>query len=367
MQILDRYIISRVLVRFMQCLLLFVSLYLIGDLLGQLDDILRSQVSFKTVLIYYLNLLPEIMFRWLSPFACLISSLFTLGTLNKNNEIVAMRASGVSAWKISRVFIIFSLLISGLNFFIQESLLPSTLSRAQAIKQTEFEVNPENEEIQASKNIISHGQDNQLYFVGSIWPEEKKIKDLIIIKQDKKGNLKKVIRVENAHIENEKWIGENCLFYTPGASLDSKEETPFKLVEKAELDLPKNTQDFIKDRRNIADMDIKEVSLHLQRLKQIGAKAIANDFRVELYNKFALPFVPFVLVISSLPLGLIIKKGGGGMISVIMGFMVGVAFFGVLTLCLALGKEEILPPLASVVMPYAIFVGSGILGMTSLR
>jgi len=92
MRILDRYILKSVLSIFLGCLLIFFFLYIIIDVFSHLDEILKQKVNIDVLFRYYISYLP-IIFVQVSAIASLLSTLYTFGTLNRNNEIVAMRSS----------------------------------------------------------------------------------------------------------------------------------------------------------------------------------------------------------------------------------------------------------------------------------
>ena len=101
MRILDRYVLKNTILSFLGCIVLFIFLYLIIDLFSLLKDILENKVPLIIILRYYLLSLPLILVQ-VSPVACLISTIYTFGTLSRSNEIIAMRASGLSVLQIAR-------------------------------------------------------------------------------------------------------------------------------------------------------------------------------------------------------------------------------------------------------------------------
>ena len=106
MRILDRYLIKRIAMSYFFILAIFVGLYLIIDIFSTLSDILKAKTPILVLFEYYLNTIPFILLK-VSPIAILISTLFTFGELNKNNEILSIRASGTSILRISLPLIFF--------------------------------------------------------------------------------------------------------------------------------------------------------------------------------------------------------------------------------------------------------------------
>ena len=110
MRVLDKYIVKHVARGYLFILLTFIGLYFIIDLFSNLSDILKTKPSLDILVQYYLHSLPLIILR-VSPPSLLISTLYTFGELNRNNEIISFRASGLSILKIASPVIFFSLIV----------------------------------------------------------------------------------------------------------------------------------------------------------------------------------------------------------------------------------------------------------------
>ena len=125
MRIIDRYIIKSLIPPLVGCLATFVFLYIIIDLFGHLDEILKNKVAFLTLFDYYLSSVP-IIFIQTAPIATLLSSIYVLGTLNNHNEVTALKAGGMSIKQVLRPFIILGLMMRIAIFLVNEKIVPQT-------------------------------------------------------------------------------------------------------------------------------------------------------------------------------------------------------------------------------------------------
>ncbi|NIS67850.1 MAG: LptF/LptG family permease, partial [Proteobacteria bacterium] len=91
---------------------------------------------FELVLWYYLLKIPMITFQTL-PLAVLLSTLVTLGTFSRHMEITAMKASGISLYRITRPIILISLVIAFITFFGNEYLVPTSFRKSEHIMNVE--------------------------------------------------------------------------------------------------------------------------------------------------------------------------------------------------------------------------------------
>ena len=133
MRILDKYSLKRIVTGYIFILLALIGFYLFIDISSNISDMLKAKPPFSIIIIYYLNMLPMI-FLTVSPYSLLISTLYTLGEFNKNNEILSMRASGISTFRIILPIIAFSLLVSFFSLYLQEKVLVSSQMRIGSIK-----------------------------------------------------------------------------------------------------------------------------------------------------------------------------------------------------------------------------------------
>ena len=82
MRILDKYIAKYFILPFLYCLTVFIVLYIIIDLFGRLDEVLKQSINMGILWEYYLSMIPLIVTQT-APVASLISTIYVLGTLNK--------------------------------------------------------------------------------------------------------------------------------------------------------------------------------------------------------------------------------------------------------------------------------------------
>ncbi|GAA0306773.1 LPS export ABC transporter permease LptG [Sphingomonas oligophenolica] len=106
--------------------LVFVLQFL--DLLSETSNILAHPGNGTPEILHYLSLrLPEIISRFL-PFSVLLGTIITLTTMNQNSEIVALKASGLSAHQVLAPLILASMGVAIVSFAFNDRIV----SRATA-------------------------------------------------------------------------------------------------------------------------------------------------------------------------------------------------------------------------------------------
>lgn len=110
-------------------LLVICALDLLAKLIDELDS-LSGRYTFGEVLIYTGLNLPLSIYKYM-PFAALVGSLIGLGSLAATSELVAMRAAGVSLWRITLAVIKPVVLLSLVTLMLAEYIVPTAEQYAE--------------------------------------------------------------------------------------------------------------------------------------------------------------------------------------------------------------------------------------------
>jgi len=361
MRLLDRYIISSIIKIFIATVVVFCVLYMIIDITNQLDEFIDRKVPIMIILQYYQYFFPIILVQT-SSFACLIAVLFTFSGLNNNNEIVAMRASGLSFWKVTRPALYFGLFMSVAVFWLSEQYVPLATQRTKEIREEHMillidRIGRKQNKI---KNLTFYGLKNRLYFVDSYHPGNTVLEGITIIEYDNDQNIKqKIVALKGV------WTGIAWKFYQCQVTtyLNGQINRPDKIKVYAEklMDIKETPNDFLRQRINVNSMNIKELGQYIHRFSNSGARRALNNLKVDYHQKIAYPFGNFVVILLGLPFVLLVKNRKG-MTFVSFGTAVGIAFFFYVSnsVAIAFGKGAILPPILAAWAVPIIFVGVAI-------
>lgn len=359
MRILDKYTTKYFLAPFFYCLITFVFLYIIIDLFGHLDEILKQNISIFILYEYYLSMTPIIIMQT-APVASLISIIYVLGIMNKYGETTAMRAVGISISRILLPFIYIGLGISLFIFILSEKIIPQSMKHAQSIKENYIEKNEKNKP-ETKKTITSiafYGRNNRLIFIDTLDLSSKTIRGITILQQDKKNNVSSKINIEKGRWINNRWVFSNLLIY----KLDSKGmvlTNPVFFKEKS-LDIEK-PKDLMSKGTNYEYMSFKDLSNYVNNFPASSSKII-TALRVELHKKISLPFTSLVVILLGAGFAIRIKRKtkATALMGVGLSILIGFLYYVVMATCLALGKSGFLPPFISAHLANIVFAGIGI-------
>ena len=290
---------------------------------------------------YYLSYLPE-MFVRVSPFACLLSTVYTFGRLNHNNEIIAMRSSGLSIFEIARNVLIFGFLISLLVFWVSDKFVPLASTENQAIKTQLESGSKRNKATEIITNLSMYGSRNRLFFINKFSLAEKTMEGITILEHDENQNLtKKIIASKGTYLDG-LWRFSRCITYRFDSNAQVLDEPAY--LDEEIMSITESPVDFASLRQKPELMDIKELQDYIWRLSKSGATTVIRNLKIDLYQRFTMPFTSIIIILLGIPFSLKLRKRATGMSAIGISIIVGFLYYVLDAVCLAIGKSGLLMP-----------------------
>lgn len=132
MRLLDRYLLRELLVPLGYCLSGFLLLWVASDLVSELGSLQDKKLLAGEIAEYYLVKTPEFLVLIL-PIALLLALLYALSNHARHHEITAIRAAGVSLWRLSLPYFGVGLLATAAYFALNEFWVPGSDDTAELI------------------------------------------------------------------------------------------------------------------------------------------------------------------------------------------------------------------------------------------
>jgi lipopolysaccharide export system permease protein len=132
-RLLDRYLLRELLVPLGYCLGGFLVFYVAFDLIFQINRFLDAHLMFWDIVEYYVVTLPELLVEQVLPVSLLLALLYTTTNHSRHNELTAMRAAGISLWRLAVPYFAVGAVFGAAVFLIGEFWLPSADERAKDI------------------------------------------------------------------------------------------------------------------------------------------------------------------------------------------------------------------------------------------
>src|SRR5438045_5488691 len=133
MRLLDRYLLRELLIPLCYCLGGFLVFWIAFDLFSDLGAFQQEKLKPLEIGEYYLALLPKLLQDIVAPAALLLALLYTLTNHARHHELTAMRAAGVSLWRLCLPYLGVGLAGTVCLFALNEFCVPRTSERAERI------------------------------------------------------------------------------------------------------------------------------------------------------------------------------------------------------------------------------------------
>jgi len=353
MRILDRYILKSVLSVFFSCFFSFLFLYIIIDVFANLDDILKQHVGMDILRPYYLSYIPVI-FVQLAPIACILATLYTFGKLNRDNEIIAMRSSGLSILQISKTVIIFSILICTTVFFVNDRFVPDSWSLNQKMRDrmgvdTTKVMEKEKE---AVKNLSMYGLKNRLFFINKFVVSTNTMEGIVVLEHNEHQSLTSKIVAAKGIYKDGLWRFYQAITYDFDENGQIKQEPRYS--EEEIMPISETPREFLNQRKNPEFMNISQISDYIWRLSKSGASTALRNLKVDLYQRYFMPITSLIMVLIGIPFSLRMKKRATGLSAMGLAMTIGFLYYVFNAVCIALGKAGVLEPLIAVSLSHLV-------------
>ena len=352
--ILDEYVLWQFLSTFALVLVSFVMLMLIFTCFELLGDIIRNRTSFITVADYLLNLTPSMVYT-ITPLAVLIAVLVVFGVMNKSNELTAMKASGVSLYRIVLPVFVIATILSASLFAFDQLYLPQANRRQEALRNIIKGKPPQTFEHPGQKWIFGlqePGKPGHIFYYELFDPAQDTFGNLTIFEFNPETfSISRRIFASHAHWEPElhEWVFEHGWERTfNGDEISSYR--PFDVSTFPEI--REQPQYFKKESLLSSEMSFDELTAYIHDLSQSGFDTIR--LRVQLNRKIANPIITLVMAILAVPFALSVGKRGS-LTGVAVAIGVAIAYFIVAGTFEAMGNVNLLPAFLAAWSPDVIF------------
>jgi lipopolysaccharide export system permease protein len=343
MKIIDRYMTRGFLGPLVWCAFMFVIMAIIIDIFSFIDDIVKYKISIFSILAFYVYYSPTILLQVI-PMAVLLSTIYLLSNLNKNNEITAMRSSGIGLWRILSPILIIGFIISVFTFIINDRVIPTSSKIANMIRREELEKESKrSQQAKVIENVAIYGVGNKIIFARNYDTVKKTLGDIIIHEHDAHENLISKITAQSGAWTDEGWKFNKVIIYSIDNSGRILGEPQF-FTEKI-IPLKEKPADFANREWRADFMSFKELSRYIRNFKGAGIKII-RSLMVELHYKISFPFISLIIILVGAPFALISTRGGV-LIGIGMSIAIGLLYYAVIAISLAFGKAGIMPPVVA--------------------
>ena len=353
--LIDVYLLQQFFYYFFVLLAAFVLIFEAFTLFDLLGDIARNHVPALTVLSYFRYLVPLMVYQ-LAPLATLVATLVTLAILAKNNEVIALKASGISLYRLVLPLLLAGLLVSGGLFLLDDTFLPYANQRQDALR-NEIKGRPAQTYFEPARQWI-FGENSKIYNYELFDPDRQLFGSLQVFELDPTTfQMRRRIFATRATWEPSEnaWILTGGWVRDFGGDGQVVKYEPFKATTIRELTEPPGY--FRREVRQSFQMNWRQLGDYIASLRQAGFDTARLS--VQWHKKFAFPMIAAIIVFLGAPFAFLVgTRGAVGGLAVAVG--IGVIYWSSAALLEAMGSAGQLPPLIAAWGPDAIFSFLGV-------
>jgi lipopolysaccharide export system permease protein len=345
-RIIDKYLLKEFALPLMYCFDAFLMLWIVLDLLDSLSDFIQYHAPLKEVLRYYLIVLPEAIVLIL-PMSLLLGVLFCLSNLGKHNELIAMRASGMSVMRLAMPLLAIGALATVVVFGINEAFVPRAKERAEAF----MSVLRERGDKHVLKNFFYlNATARRDWYVQQFNTHSGELEHVEVRQQKPDGSPEIEIFADRAS-----WAGGEWTFYD--AQIYTYKQSQPTVVSVAETNFPairESPKRLALEGRKPDQLTTSEIRRYIRTMRRSGRKTHLAEYEVTLHYRYAFPLTCLLVVWIAIPFGMRVSRRGP-LLGVGVALLLVVAFYFMSSITIALGKGERVPPMFAAWLTNVVF------------
>ena len=353
-----------------------LGLFYISTFIDLADEMFEGQASTGVVLQYFFFLGPQFVY-YVLPMAVLVAALVTVGVLSKNNELVVMRACGVSLYRTVAPLVIFAALGSVSLFSMQEQVLARSNREAERLNRSIRGLPP------IARTAVDEwlaGTDGEFYHYDSFDPRSGSFGRLWVYEVEPTDwDLRAITFAERTALtrppsanEGFEWTGyDGWVRDLRGVSLASGERSVVQYVPFTERPLDLDAPGYFANDPLVAEnlladhaMTYRELQGYIAQLQAGGANAM--PYVVSLRRKVAFPFVTIIMTMLAIPFAVSTGRRGA-LYGVGLGIALAIVYWLALSLFGALGEGGMLSPVLAAWAPNILFGAAAIYMVLTVR
>lgn len=342
-RILDEYVVREFLGLFLMVLTGFVLVILLLTFFELVGDIIRNHIPLLIVGEYLVNLTPSMLYQ-ITPLAVLIAVLVTFGVLNRNSEIIAMKATGISLYRLVVPIVSISAVLAIFLFLFDQFYLPQANRRQEALRSVikgrppQTFLHPEQKWIFGQKPLS--GEPGRIFYYQFFDPDKDEFGNISVFEFNPSTfHLTRRIFAKRATWDplagtwsfQDGWMRD----------LKGADVTEYKPFPRASFPEIHATPDYFKKEDwQAQEMNFGQLDRYISELRQSGFDTMR--LRVELWNKLAYPLVAIIMAVLAIPFALSMGRRGS-LSGIAVAIAVALAYWVVDGLFRAMGTVDYLP------------------------
>jgi len=358
----------------------FVAFLLLLDLMNHGDDVVQRHGSSALALAKYAALRVPDLAAFILPFAVLIASLLMLAKFARSNEIMALKASGMSFYRFLISLLPAALLIGMLHFVVSDQVVPRT---TRIIQQWDAAAQPPAQTGKAEDKGASTSpsdnvpltppspggsragdwiRDGDSYVrIETVLADGKELRGVTIFERQGHPVLNERLMAQRAVYDGAGWRLFNVQKLSLAGGQDRKPERIAEMPWQTSL-TPDHLADLTTDPATLSLAEVWRFVSH----PDVGSRPV-DFYGTWLLRKIALPLVTIMMVLLAAPVAQGLQRHGGLGAGLAVGIGLGFLYFVTDGLLMTLGEMGTVAPVVAAWTPTALFAAIGISALLKIE
>lgn len=358
-KILRRYILRQLLSPFLLSVLFFTAVFLVGNLVKLADLLINKGVDLRDILRLLALLVPSLL-SFIVPTSALAAILLVFGSLAQNNEITAIKASGIHLFSVILPVLLASLLGSLVMLFLNDQIgSDAEFASRRLVKEIIFK--KPTAYLEAGKFI----KDFQDYIILTQRVDGNRLYGITIYQPQEQGKATRTVMAEWGELVTSPDNQTLKIKLYNGSSDEPNPDDPamfykldFKTFELPPIHLGK--EELSKIRKKVREMRLDEILSSLQRDSNLKKDASARrEYQAALHKKISFAFALFVFSLIGLPAA-IISRRGEAVVSFSLAIGIVALYYILFVWGWTLALHGSLPPFFAMWLPNLFMAGCGV-------
>ncbi|MEP7364394.1 MAG: LptF/LptG family permease [Acidobacteriota bacterium] len=359
--VIDTYVLSEFLFYFAMLLTSFVLMAHVFIFFELLSDIFAHAIPWQKVATYHFYLTPMLVYDS-APMSVLVAVLVTFGILAKNNEVTAMKACGVSLYRMAMPILVTATVMSGALFAFDHYYIPDA-NRVQDGIFNEIKGRPVQTYLRPDRKWI-YGEGSRIFYYKYFDSNALVMAGVNVYEIDPSSfRLRRHISAESASWEPriKGWIFQNG--WT--RDFEGVRVTEYKTFTARVFDeIKENPSWFLKEVKQEKQLNFLDLDRYIRELQQAGFDTVR--LKVQYHKKFSVPLFVLIMALISVPFAFL-TGNRGAMAGVGVSFTIAIAYWASSRMFEEIGNLAELPPSVAAWTPDALFALAGLYLFTRMR
>ncbi|HEY6169658.1 MAG TPA: LptF/LptG family permease [Verrucomicrobiae bacterium] len=364
MRLLDRYLLRELLVPLGYCLGGFLIFWVSFDLISEVEEFQRMKLKGWEVAQFYALRLPEFLVL-IGPIGLLLALLYALTNHARHHELTAIRAAGVSLWRLCAPYVGVGLLLSMGLSAVSELVAPACAVFAEQVL-TRHQPSRGNLTKSWLRNLsFKNARENRTWLIEAYNPDTYEMIRPRVVWEQPDGSIRDITAARGGRV-GDQWAFFNVqeFFYTNRTALvvpsqtntlylSGFTETPAQIESELKISSLSSIQAARKVQLSVAEI-VNYLGLHPVLMSSDRAMLYT-----QLHVRLAKPWTSLVVVLIAIPFGAASGRRNA-FVGVASSIFICFTFYVVSQFGMALGTGGHLEPWVAGWLPNILFSAAGV-------